>query len=609
MSAKRWVLVFLFSLLLVAVLLAGFNLLTDPFGVFGDPLLDWYSYNETQNPRVAKIAWLQQGNHRNYDSYIIGCSGSSSIPVEAFNEALDARFYNMIMYGADLLDVEQTAQYLADHFEVKNLVLSLYVDNGISYNAGEDNRNQRLHPDVSGSSALRFYADHLLLAPQHGLEKLRSRLQDTDLPQSFDVFDEDTGAYDKRRRDAESIGDLASYLEAYPVFADYPTANYAMTEIDGCVKSITAIRELCEARGINLLVVMNPVYADHLAYYSQEDLAQFAAAIAEVTPYWDFSLSSISYEPRYFYDATHFRNSVGEMMAARIFGKETIWVPKDFGQYVTAENVAAHAERYEKNLAAPVSDYTAKVQILMYHALDETGEGTMSVTPETFRCHMEALKQAGYHTVSLQELCDYVNRGAALPEKPLVITFDDGYASNYELAYPILKELDMKATIFAIGVSMGKDTYKNTDHAMTPHFGWEETREMIESGLISVYSHTYDMHQWPPFEPNSTQIRETAKPFPDESEADYAAAFTADLRRSMEDLERETGLPCLALAYPMGEAPEQSRVLAAELGIQVTMSTVPKDNTILRGLPQSLYLLGRYSIDDISAEDLLEKLQ
>lgn len=608
MSAKRWVLVFLLSLVLVGVILMGFNLLTDPFGVFGDPLMDWYSYNETQNPRAAKIAWLQEGNHQNYDSYIIGCSGSSSLPVEAFNAALDARFYNMIMYGADLLDVEQTAQYLADHFEVKNLVLSLYVDNGISYDVGEDSRNQRLHPDVSGSSALKFYADHLLLAPQNGLEKISSYRKDTDLPQSFDVFDEATGAYDKRRRDAEPIGAMEEYLQAYPVFADYPTAQYAMTEIENCVKSITAIRDLCQEREINLIVVMNPVYFEHLAYYSREDLAAFASAVAEVTPYWDFSHSAISYEPRYFYDATHFRNVVGEMMVARIFGNETVWMPEDFGQYVTAETAAAHGTRFGQDLSVPEAEYAAQVQILMYHALDETGEGTLSVTPETFRTHMEALKQAGYTTVSLQELCDYVNCGAELPEKPLVITFDDGYASNYELAYPILRDLDMRATIFTIGVSVGKDTYKDTDHAMTPHFGWEAAREMIGSGLISVYSHTYDMHQWPPFEPEGAQVRETVQPFPGESEEAYAAAFRQDIRRSMEDLERETGVPCLALAYPQGVSVEQSRVLTAELGIQVTMSTIPKNNVIVRGLPQSLYNLGRYSIDDITAEELLEKL-
>ena len=76
----------------------------------------------------------------------------------------------------------------------------------------------------------------------------------------------------------------------------------------------------------------------------------------------------------------------------------------------------------------------------------------------------------------------------------------------------------MKATIFAIGVSIGKDTYKDTDHAMTPHFGAAEMQEMVDSGLISIQSHTYDMHQWPPFEDGNDRVRETLAQLPGESD-------------------------------------------------------------------------------------------
>ena len=616
MTAKRWVGLFLVSLVLTAAALAGFNVLTDPFGVFGDPVLDWYSYNETQNPRVAKIVWLRD-HHQDYDSYIIGCSGSSSIPVEALNLALGARFYNMIMYGADLEDVEKTAQYLADHYEVKNLVISLYVDNATQYSVGEDSLYQRLHTDVSGSNPWKFYLDYLFLSPRHGLEKLRARRQDTDLPQAFDVFDTATGAYDKRLRDVEPIGNMDAYLEAYPVFADYPAAHYSVRETENCVRSLTAIRDLCEERGIRLIVVQNPVYADHLAYYDPEELREFYTAMAEVVPFWDFTDSSVSKDPRYFYDETHFRNAVGEMMVARMFDGEvaygagieadrrlrSVYVPPDFGLYIQdPEEIGGWFYPF------PV-DYTAQVPILLYHALDETGEGEMSVTPETFRAHMEALSAAGYTAVSLQDLYDYVYHKRSLPEKPVVITFDDGYASNYEIAYPILRELDLPATIFVIGVSVGKDTYKDTGHPMTPHFGWEEAREMIASGLITIGTHTYDLHQWPPFEPEGARLRENVLPWPGESEADYAAAYTADLSRALREIEAETGEPCLALAYPYGLSAQETWALTEEMGIPITVGTEPVVNTLVRGLPQSLLNLGRFTIDDIPAEELLALLE
>ena len=113
MTSKKWLVMFAVTVLLIAVLLCTYNVLTDPFGVFGDPLMNWYSYNITNNPRAAKIAYLDE-HYEDYDSYIIGCSSTSSFPVDAFNEYLDAKFYNLIMYGADMLDVEQTDDYIIE---------------------------------------------------------------------------------------------------------------------------------------------------------------------------------------------------------------------------------------------------------------------------------------------------------------------------------------------------------------------------------------------------------------------------------------------------------------------------------------------------------------
>lgn len=608
MTAKKWLGLFVAALALTGAIWAGFNFVTDPYGVFGDRFFDFYSYDMTRNPRVAKTAWLDE-HHGDYDSYIIGCSGSSSIPVDALNEALDAKFYNMIMYGADLLDLEQTAQYLADNYEVKNLVVSLYVDNGISYNVGEDDINHRLHAKVSGRSMLQFYLQYLFLNPSYGIDKIRSYLADTDMPQVFDVFDVETGAYDKRLRDVEPIHDLDSFVAQpdYAVFADYPEGHFDMGQIENCVKSMTAIRDLCEQRGINLIVVFNPCYIDYMHYFSAEDLTRFAEAIASVTPFWDFSHTSVSYEPRYWYDKTHFRNSVGEMMVAVMTGDDTVYVPEGFGRYVTPEN-ASDSSDFTQDLCTDADNYEAAVPILMYHHLSEDGDGDVNIRVDNFRAHMQALKDAGYQTISPSDLYAYVNEGTPLPENPILITFDDGYESNYELAYPILRELDMQATIFAIGVSVGKDTYKDTDNAMTPHFGWDAAREMVGSGLISVQTHTYDFHQWAPFEPEGSAVRSNVLPLEGESEQDYIDAFLADLTRARQELEEQTGETCFALAYPEGQSTKLSWMVAAKAGIEVTFSTQPAVSTVVKGLPQSLLCLPRFGVDDITADELLDML-
>lgn len=599
MNAKKWVLTFLLLALVLALGLAAFNYVTDPFAAFGDRFLNWFSYDETNNPRVAKISYLEQ-HHDEYDSYILGCSSTSSLQVSDFNKLYDANFYNLIMYGADMRDCEKIADYLIEHYEVKHLVLNVYLDNGFTYDDETDRLTRNLHyltdPDTS---ALSFYTRYLFCDPRYGFAKLKNLRNDRLLPQSFDVFNEVTGEYDKRVRDVEPIGSMDTYLEAYPVFADYPkTGDFILGQTENCMKSVAAIKERCEAADVELVVVAAPVYIDYFQNFQAEDVANFYASLAKVTDFWDFSCSSVSCEPRYFYDATHFRNAVGSMIAARIAGDDSVYIPDDFGTYVTADTPSSYFSEVLQATALPDETVSRDVPVLMWHNLAEESSGDMTISVDTFRAQIEALHEAGFKTVSLQQLYDYVHFGTELPGKPIVLTFDDGYFSNYEYAFPILQEYDMQATIFAIGVSVGKDTYKDTDHAMTPHFGADEAREMVDSGLISVQSHTFDMHQWPPFEDGNAQVRETLLPFDGEADADYEAAVEADFAESRELLESITGQPVNALAFPEGAYVTLTQDALRSAGAELTFTTVRAVNTVVKGLPQSLCAMPRFGMTE-----------
>ena len=599
MNAKKWVLTFLLLALVLVLGLAAFNYVTDPFAAFGDRFLNWFSYDETNNPRVAKISYLEQ-HHDEYDSYILGCSSTSSLQVSDFNKLYDANFYNLIMYGADMRDCEKIADYLIEHYEVKHLVLNVYLDNGFTYDDETDRLTRNLHyltdPDTS---ALSFYTRYLFCDPRYGFAKLKNLRNDRLLPQSFDVFNEVTGEYDKRVRDVEPIGSMDTYLEAYPVFADYPkTGDFVLGQTENCMKSVAAIKERCEAADVELVVVAAPVYIDYFQNFQAEDVANFYASLAKVTDFWDFSCSSVSCEPRYFYDATHFRNAVGSMIAARIAGDDSVYIPDDFGTYVTADTPSSYFSEVLQATALPDETVSRDVPVLMWHNLAEESSGDMTISVDTFRAQIEALHEAGFKTVSLQQLYDYVHFGTELPGKPIVLTFDDGYFSNYEYAFPILQEYDMQATIFAIGVSVGKDTYKDTDHAMTPHFGADEAREMVDSGLISVQSHTFDMHQWPPFEDGNAQVRETLLPFDGEADADYEAAVEADFAESRELLESITGQPVNALAFPEGAYVTLTQDALRSAGAEMTFTTVRAVNTVVKGLPQSLCAMPRFGMTE-----------
>ena len=606
MSSKKWIAMLPIAILLAMCCCAVFNILIDPFGVFGDPILDWYSYNETNNPRVAKLAWLDE-HYGQYDSYVIGSSSAASYSVEELNGYLDASFYNLFVYGCDTKDYRDFAAYILEHYTVKNLVLNLGINEANTYDTGEGDLNDQMHAKASGGNLPLFYLEYALTTTRQSVEKLTSWFQDTELPQSFDVFLADSGCYDKRVRDVEKIGDPAVYEAAYSgVFPNWKGSEQ-LPYVAECARMVADIRDMCAERGINLIVITSPVYVGQWNAYDETALRAYKTALADVVDYWDFSYTPISFDSRYFYDSTHFRNAVGTMVLAEIFGNDDVYRPERFGTRVAADNCQAYLDELFADPPQPEADsYTADVPVLLYHHIAEDAADYTTVTPETFEEQMRFLAENGYHTVTIQQMIDYVCHGGELPDKPVCVTFDDGYLSNYEYAWPILERYGLNATIYAIGVSVGHDRYyKDTQFELTPHFSYEQAREMMESGVIDVQSHTYDMHQWAPFE-DGDRIRESIVPFDGESEADYADALNADIGVYNQLARGELGRVFTSLAYPGGQYTTLTEVLIHQAGIPVTMSTRNDSrNVLVRGLPQSLYALCRWSITEETAQEKL----
>lgn len=170
------------------------------------------------------------------------------------------------------------------------------------------------------------------------------------------------------------------------------------------------------------------------------------------------------------------------------------------------------------------------VPTLMYHAVSPTPRGNdeLFVDPDELETQLQYLADHGYTTVTFEDLprLDEI-------EKPVMLTFDDGYDDNYDYLFPLLQQYGMKATIFVI-----------TGYVNYPYYLTEaEIKEMSDSGLVSIQSHT-NAH-------------------PDLDTLDEAGT-RHELEISWLTLARITGKVPFVLCYPTGRQSALTRQVAAE---------------------------------------------
>ena len=232
--------------------------------------------------------------------------------------------------------------------------------------------------------------------------------------------------------------------------------------------------------------------------------------------------------------------------------------------------------------APPVDNHT--LYILMYHHfVPDTDEelNDWTLTESRFREDLQWLADNGYTTVLPRELA----AGEPLPEKAVMLTFDDGYASNYQIAYPLLQEFQAKAAIAMI--------VRRTVDAKPDFLTWEMCREMAQSGLVEFGSHTYDSHK----EADPRGILHIKEETPEE----YAQRIFPDLQASIDLIEENVGIEVDYFAYPHGQTDSWSDAYLTEhFSVSVTtrhgaadirkgLYQMPRHNITMRA-PVSQYL-------------------
>lgn len=200
-----------------------------------------------------------------------------------------------------------------------------------------------------------------------------------------------------------------------------------------------------------------------------------------------------------------------------------------------------------------------KVPVLMYHHIMngyDPKKASAILSPVEFREHLKTLKANNFHFITLQQYYEHVMSGRTLPAKPIIITFDDGYASNYEIAFPMLKEFNIPATIFVVTDTVGETP--EGGKVNYAHFTWEQAKEMQDSGLVDIQSHT------------ATHCK-LARVSYDQMQR--------ELRMSKYAIEKNLGKTCDILAYPYGSYNDQTIQAAREAGykMQILVGDAYKD--------------------------------
>lgn len=184
------------------------------------------------------------------------------------------------------------------------------------------------------------------------------------------------------------------------------------------------------------------------------------------------------------------------------------------------------------------------VSVLMYHMIgDEQGNAAI-MTEANLRIQMNYLRDHGYYPITMQELYDYVTKGAPLPEKPVCITFDDGYLDSYTIVYPLMKEYGFPWTLFLITDDVGKPYNRMT---------WDQLKEMANSHAVTIASHTLS-------HPKLHNLATRA-----EKEKEIVDANKA--------LKYQLGIDNVWLAYPYGDYDDEVIDICKKAGIKMAVTT------------------------------------
>ncbi|HEX6592913.1 MAG TPA: poly-beta-1,6-N-acetyl-D-glucosamine N-deacetylase PgaB [Moraxellaceae bacterium] len=267
-------------------------------------------------------------------------------------------------------------------------------------------------------------------------------------------------------------------------------------------------------------------------------------------------------------------------------------------------------------VAVAQADTEEKLTVLSYHEIADADQALIpqyAVTPTMFVRQIDWLRNNGYHFVSVDDVLADKAGKKPLPDKAVLITFDDGYRSVYDHAWPLLKMFRIPAVVAVVG---GWEDEKGTVDFDSRHIdraqlmSWDQLRELSASGLVEVGSHSFDLHRGLQGNPqgNMQPAATTRRWLPEskryEDEASYRKRVEADLRKSSQRIKQQVGRAPRVIAWPYGRYNDTVRDIAGKLGMTIGLTLddgANVDGTPLWGLRRILVERGM-SLWDLNRE-------
>ena len=229
-----------------------------------------------------------------------------------------------------------------------------------------------------------------------------------------------------------------------------------------------------------------------------------------------------------------------------------------------------------------------KLPIIMYHhiATSQRRLNAYVITPEQFENDLKYIKEKGYTTINMTQLINHCLKGEALPEKPIMITFDDGYESTYAYAFPLLKQYDMCAVVSVVGSYADLYTQFEDHHLGYSHMNWAQIQEMSKTKYIEIQNHSYNMHK-------QSGDRIATKRKYGESEEEYRKALNDDIGKMQQLIYDNLGFMPNTFTYPFGNNSDLSKKILKGMGFTAALTCESRVNIINENT--DLMKLGRFN--------------